>query len=124
RLFFFSSRRRHTRFSRDWSSDVCSSDLFVHKVKARTPCLGNEPFHPIHNLFGSNGLINLDVVERNITKRTLPPITPMRHSELVPSAVTPQPVHGIHYFNHRNILAQIDIRIVRATNVGLFVVVK
>src|SRR5690606_39652769 len=28
RYFFFSSRRRHTRFSRDWSSDVCSSDLF------------------------------------------------------------------------------------------------
>src|SRR5690606_24858426 len=27
--FFFSSRRRHTRFSRDWSSDVCSSDLDV-----------------------------------------------------------------------------------------------
>src|SRR5690606_29084285 len=27
--FFFSSRRRHTRFSRDWSSDVCSSDLGV-----------------------------------------------------------------------------------------------
>src|SRR2546429_6025665 len=27
RLFFFSSRRRHTRCSRDWSSDVCSSDL-------------------------------------------------------------------------------------------------
>src|SRR2546429_7311074 len=26
-LFFFSSRRRHTRCSRDWSSDVCSSDL-------------------------------------------------------------------------------------------------
>src|SRR5690606_40282893 len=25
--FLFSSRRRHTRFSRDWSSDVCSSDL-------------------------------------------------------------------------------------------------
>src|SRR5690606_40573024 len=29
RSFFFSSRRRHTRFSRDWSSDVCSSDLYV-----------------------------------------------------------------------------------------------
>src|SRR5690606_4279717 len=26
-FFFFSSRRRHTRFSRDWSADVCSSDL-------------------------------------------------------------------------------------------------
>src|SRR5207302_5180718 len=33
-IFFFSSRRRHTRFSRDWSSDVCSSDLAdaVHAV--------------------------------------------------------------------------------------------
>src|SRR5690606_39944452 len=29
-LFFFSSRRRHTSFSRDWSSDVCSSDLGYH----------------------------------------------------------------------------------------------
>src|SRR5690606_40094690 len=28
-FFFFSSRRRHTRFSRDWSSDVCSSDLKI-----------------------------------------------------------------------------------------------
>src|SRR6266478_4012763 len=29
-FFFFSSRRRHTRFDCDWSSDVCSSDLEVH----------------------------------------------------------------------------------------------
>src|SRR6266436_9881130 len=29
--FFFSSRRRHTRCSRDWSSDVCSSDLHVDR---------------------------------------------------------------------------------------------
>src|SRR3712207_7243883 len=28
--FFFSSRRRHTRYWRDWSSDVCSSDL-IHR---------------------------------------------------------------------------------------------
>src|SRR2546421_8976139 len=28
-FFFFSSRRRHTRSDRDWSSDVCSSDLAV-----------------------------------------------------------------------------------------------
>src|SRR5690625_2804093 len=27
--FFFASRRRHTRWPRDWSSDVCSSDLFL-----------------------------------------------------------------------------------------------
>src|SRR5690554_7052563 len=29
-FFFFSSRRRHTRCGRDWSSDVCSSDLQDH----------------------------------------------------------------------------------------------
>src|SRR3712207_8057654 len=28
-VFFFSSRRRHTRYWRDWSSDVCSSDLYA-----------------------------------------------------------------------------------------------
>src|ERR1041385_4911643 len=31
-LFFFSSRRRHTRCSRDWSSDVCSSDLNAPEI--------------------------------------------------------------------------------------------
>src|SRR5690606_40409893 len=31
-IFFFSSRRRHTRFSRDWSSDVCSSDLLANSL--------------------------------------------------------------------------------------------
>src|SRR5690606_39947358 len=35
-LLFFSSRRRHTRFSRDWSSDVCSSDLtFCRRIETR-----------------------------------------------------------------------------------------
>src|SRR2546429_1901341 len=42
-FFFFSSRRRHTRCSRDWSSDVCSSDLrrererkiFIPRVRCR-----------------------------------------------------------------------------------------
>src|SRR5207237_2895727 len=35
-LFFFSSRRRHTRFKCDWSSDVCSSDLAVPDVSTET----------------------------------------------------------------------------------------
>src|SRR3712207_6536547 len=33
--FFFSSRRRHTRYWRDWSSDVCSSDLDGAPVTGR-----------------------------------------------------------------------------------------
>src|SRR5690606_40273006 len=36
-IFFFSSRRRHTRFSRDWSSDVCSSDLAGPRPAHPTP---------------------------------------------------------------------------------------
>src|SRR2546427_5353886 len=34
RWFFFSSRRRHTRFDCDWSSDVCSSDLAQRDVQS------------------------------------------------------------------------------------------
>src|SRR5207249_5360759 len=35
-FFFFSSRRRHTRSKRDWSSDVCSSDLIgIYAVRPR-----------------------------------------------------------------------------------------
>src|SRR2546429_6184286 len=35
-FFFFSSRRRHTRCSRDWSSDVCSSDLQLRGISDKT----------------------------------------------------------------------------------------
>ena len=35
-MFFFSSRRRHTRLVRDWSSDVCSSDLVVRSNDSLT----------------------------------------------------------------------------------------
>ena len=40
--FFFSSRRRHTRFTSDWSSDVCSSDLELASGAKDTLC----PFLP------------------------------------------------------------------------------
>src|SRR3989440_6297430 len=41
-FFFFSSRRRHTRSDRDWSSDVCSSDLAY--CVSRLACSGGRPF--------------------------------------------------------------------------------
>src|SRR2546430_13410326 len=47
-VFFFSSRRRHTRFDCDWSSDVCSSDLAFPERKRRTgetSCL--DPYTPM-----------------------------------------------------------------------------
>src|SRR3989454_6966799 len=41
-VFFFSSRRRHTRLQGDWSSDVCSSDLvtFEHRYVTEDAVLG------------------------------------------------------------------------------------
>src|SRR5690606_40670017 len=64
--FFFSSRRRHTRFSRDWSSDVCSSDLQPDKTEQREPdnntYYGNQWVN-IPNLFINNKakhIINID----------------------------------------------------------------
>src|SRR5260370_31408877 len=56
--FFFSSRRRHTRFKCDWSSDVCSSDLAYHllhqcshppswgHIPLPPPCMCSMGFHP------------------------------------------------------------------------------
>src|SRR3712207_7482909 len=41
--FFFSSRRRHTRYWRDWSSDVCSSDLGVSVSMGCEPMAGGRP---------------------------------------------------------------------------------
>src|SRR3712207_7568676 len=42
-IFFFSSRRRHTRYWRDWSSDVCSSDLHVESAGVSdSPQVGDE----------------------------------------------------------------------------------
>src|SRR5438046_6161064 len=44
-FFFFSSRRRHTRLVRDWSSDVCSSDLALPQVDY--PTIQVLTFYPV-----------------------------------------------------------------------------
>src|SRR5690625_5543449 len=58
--FFFSSRRRHTRWPRDWSSDVCSSDLLSpgvrQRVLSRMPC----------------GLTSLDVNQKMFSAASTP----------------------------------------------------
>src|SRR5699024_2148292 len=43
-VFFFESRRRHTRSKRDWSSDVCSSDLDYFTVGTMDPDFENAAF--------------------------------------------------------------------------------
>src|SRR5438034_6361043 len=59
RVFFFSSRRRHTRSLCDWSSDVCSSDLSGTNGKTTTSRMLSDiaratGWAPIHNRSGSN----------------------------------------------------------------------
>src|SRR5690606_16471455 len=55
--FFFSSRRRHTRFSRDWSSDVCSSDLLLTFNEVTT--LFHEFGHALHGMLANTQYPNL-----------------------------------------------------------------
>src|SRR5256886_10365340 len=53
-VFFFSSRRRHTRFDCDWSSDVCSSDLITLQLTpAALDLIANEGYDPV---FGARPL--------------------------------------------------------------------
>src|SRR5690625_867616 len=53
-LFFFSSRRRHTRWPRDWSSDVCSSDLNLTPDFSGKPDLLQEVFEARPEVFAHN----------------------------------------------------------------------
>src|SRR5699024_11760120 len=45
RVYFFSSRRRHTRSKRDWSSDVCSSDLQKKQLESKLDELKQRVFN-------------------------------------------------------------------------------
>src|SRR5439155_9738009 len=55
-FFFFSSRRRHTRWPRDWSSDVCSSDLAPPWPAPPRPGRAKAPFNAPFTLTLREGL--------------------------------------------------------------------
>src|SRR5690554_7358745 len=59
-LFFFSSRRRHTRCGRDWSSDVCSSDLLdkIEKEEAERLERFNERIAAADAMFDQENFID------------------------------------------------------------------
>src|SRR2546428_9287985 len=62
-FFFFSSRRRHTRSDRDWSSDVCSSDLTLAASARRRLGLWDIPDDQIDSL-ESRGTVQRTLVLR------------------------------------------------------------
>src|SRR5206468_8269532 len=59
RAFFFSSRRRHTRSDRDWSSDVCSSDLRA-EIATSARRLGEREKGVQHDLLA----VEIDIIRR------------------------------------------------------------
>src|SRR2546430_4319799 len=64
-FFFFSSRRRHTRFDCDWSSDVCSSDLYEITVPAAMALALSGVYTDI-SVEGSQGEITAETVQGTI----------------------------------------------------------
>src|SRR2546422_7365681 len=69
-FFFFSSRRRHTRCSRDWSSDVCSSDLTIARRYADR--IRRDSIARIE----TQGLLGDKVVEVTVGTAAAPPLQP------------------------------------------------
>src|SRR6516164_11241181 len=59
--FFFSSRRRHTRWNCDWSSDVCSSDLPVAHIPTMSCILQNGTWVELNSLIPTNSGFNLNL---------------------------------------------------------------
>src|SRR5690606_39812952 len=70
--FFFSSRRRHTSFSRDWSSDVCSSDLCRFQIRFIAVVITDNARHQ-RPWFDADRLVHdpplLGVIERSEERR-------------------------------------------------------
>src|SRR5258707_1804987 len=60
-IFFFSSRRRHTRYWRDWSSDVCSSDLDAVSADLAAPVGAHKLAKQVRGLVGEG----LDILVAN-----------------------------------------------------------
>src|SRR3712207_6581780 len=86
-FFFFSSRRRHTRYWRDWSSDVCSSDL-VRRVS------GDAALDAIAGYTIANDVTMRDYQYR--THQWLPGKNWAASTPLGPSLVTPDEVGDPH----------------------------
>src|SRR5207249_7057239 len=85
-FFFFSSRRRHTRSKRDWSSDVCSSDLECPDAPPTTCLLfGDSYTYPLIKFvaesFGRLVFAHSANVDRHLVEEVAPDVVVTRSEE-------------------------------------------
>src|SRR5438445_5809763 len=67
-FFFFSSRRRHTRYWRDWSSDVCSSDLVLFTLNRPHVLHAAHVVHAVHGRTpGGSGTLATPIMASRVT---------------------------------------------------------
>src|SRR3712207_6945557 len=74
-FFFFSSRRRHTRYWRDWSSDVCSSDLNPYRREPSLPrtWVNKSQVMQRASLDGSINILKVGRIRKERHEPTVPP---------------------------------------------------
>src|SRR3989454_9598848 len=83
-MFFFSSRRRHTRLQGDWSSDVCSSDLVpVHREKVDAGDVDVDEAVPVDVGHGDGGLPAVGISHTGPVGDVLEPIISLIHVQPV-----------------------------------------
>src|SRR5216684_4627571 len=106
-FFFFSSRRRHTRCSRDWSSDVCSSDLAEGRL---TAVRGTRPWGTVC-FVGEGGSVTLDV-SPDMLRKQLTIIGSWTFSSVIQAEcarfVADRKIDVEHLFTHRWRLDEAD----------------
>src|SRR5699024_7524878 len=84
--FFFSSRRRHTRSKRDWSSDVCSSEMFARLKQQQMAG---------HDFEGSSGDLDEDLKPEERSQRDLALAVMHRHAaQMAAAAAAAAGLHG------------------------------
>src|SRR2546430_16904031 len=105
RGFFFSSRRRHTRFDCDWSSDVCSSDLYrknpIRYGMYRTACGRDRRLREIWGADAPSSEVQSSMHETKRSDAELRrSLTPLQY-DVTQHEGTEPPFHNEYWDNHR-----------------------
>src|SRR2546430_12941701 len=102
-FFFFSSRRRHTRFDCDWSSDVCSSDLpgpviTRYEVEPAVGVKGSQIVNLVKDLARALSVVSIRVVETIPGKSCMGLEIPNPHRRMVrlSEILSSEAYHALH----------------------------